>query len=78
MEAHMSAPVFIASCSPRKGGNCDFAAALVARTLPVASSVVRVADSCVRPCNACGVCDSCRLRKEGFLAAKVADPTRYR
>jgi 7-cyano-7-deazaguanine synthase len=26
---------------------------------------------------ACGVCDSCRLRKEGFLAAKVADPTRY-
>lgn len=54
----MSAPVFIASCSPRKGGNCDFAAALVARTLPVSSSVVRVADSCVRPCNACGVCDS--------------------
>ena len=26
---------------------------------------------------ACGVCDSCRLRKEGFLAAGVADPTRY-
>ena len=26
---------------------------------------------------ACGVCDSCRLRKEGFLAARVADPTRY-
>jgi 7-cyano-7-deazaguanine synthase len=27
---------------------------------------------------ACGVCDSCRLRHEGFLAAHVADPTRYR
>lgn len=27
---------------------------------------------------ACGVCDSCRLRREGFLAAGGADPTRYR
>lgn len=26
---------------------------------------------------ACGVCDSCRLRREGFLAAGVPDPTRY-
>jgi 7-cyano-7-deazaguanine synthase len=26
---------------------------------------------------ACGVCDSCRLRHEGFVAAQVADPTRY-
>ncbi len=26
---------------------------------------------------ACGVCDSCRLRKEGFHAAGLADPTRY-
>ncbi len=26
---------------------------------------------------ACGVCDSCRLRREGFAAANVADPTRY-
>ncbi|MBM7059738.1 7-cyano-7-deazaguanine synthase QueC [Pseudomonas sp. UL073] len=26
---------------------------------------------------ACGKCDSCRLRREGFLAAGVADPTRY-
>lgn len=31
------------------------------------------ADGC-----ACGVCDSCRLRHEGFVAAGVADPTRYR
>ena len=27
---------------------------------------------------ACGVCDSCRLRAEGFAAAGVADPTPYR
>ena len=27
---------------------------------------------------ACGRCDSCRLRKAGFAAAGVADPTRYR
>ena len=27
---------------------------------------------------ACGTCDSCRLRRAGFLAAGVADPTRYR
>jgi 7-cyano-7-deazaguanine synthase len=26
---------------------------------------------------ACGVCDSCRLRREGFVAAGLVDPTRY-
>ena len=26
---------------------------------------------------ACGLCDSCRLRSEGFAAADLADPTRY-
>ena len=26
---------------------------------------------------ACGFCDSCRLRREGFLAAGIDDPTRY-
>jgi 7-cyano-7-deazaguanine synthase len=26
---------------------------------------------------ACGVCDACRLRSDGFAAAGVADPTRY-
>lgn len=26
---------------------------------------------------ACGVCDSCRLRREGFGAAAIKDPTRY-
>ena len=28
--------------------------------------------------HACGRCESCRLRREGFAAAGVADPTRYR
>ncbi|HKE48808.1 MAG TPA: 7-cyano-7-deazaguanine synthase QueC [Rhodanobacteraceae bacterium] len=27
---------------------------------------------------ACGACDACRLRAEGFAAAGIADPTRYR
>ena len=27
---------------------------------------------------ACGRCDSCRLRREGFAAASLPDPTRYR
>jgi len=27
---------------------------------------------------ACGECDACRLRREGFAAAGLADPTRYR
>ena len=26
---------------------------------------------------ACGGCDSCSLRRDGFLAAGVSDPTRY-
>jgi 7-cyano-7-deazaguanine synthase len=28
--------------------------------------------------SACGHCDACRLRADGFVAAGVADPTRYR
>lgn len=28
--------------------------------------------------SACGVCDSCKLRRTGFQTAGIADPTRYR
>jgi len=37
--------------------------------------------SCYDPDNegrACGACDSCRLRAQGFAAARTPDPTRYR
>jgi len=27
---------------------------------------------------ACGKCDSCRLRKEGFKSAQIDDPTNYK
>jgi 7-cyano-7-deazaguanine synthase len=36
--------------------------------------------SCYQPDEegrACGACDACRLRREGFAAAAIADPTRY-
>ncbi len=36
--------------------------------------------SCYQPNDhgeACGRCESCRLRREGFVASGVADPTRY-
>lgn len=36
--------------------------------------------SCYQPDaagRACGVCDSCRFRREGFAVAGIADPTRY-
>jgi 7-cyano-7-deazaguanine synthase len=36
--------------------------------------------SCYQPDHsgrACGRCDACRLRREGFAAAGIADPTRY-
>jgi len=26
---------------------------------------------------ACGICDACRLRREGFASARLADPTQY-
>jgi len=37
--------------------------------------------SCYQPDaegRACGACDACRIRKAGFAAAGIADPTRYR
>ena len=50
------APVFLASCSPRRHGNSDFAAALMQRSLGVPCAAFRVADMGVRPCVSCGVC----------------------
>jgi len=40
----------------------------------------RLTHSCYAPLpdgRACGRCDSCRIRRDGFLAAGIADPTRY-
>jgi len=40
----------------------------------------RLTQSCYNPDaagRACGVCDSCRLRAEGFAGAGLPDPTRY-
>ena len=37
--------------------------------------------SCYDPdaqARACGRCDACRFRREGFAQAGIADPTRYR
>jgi 7-cyano-7-deazaguanine synthase len=37
--------------------------------------------SCYQPTEdglACGRCDACRLRRAGFEAAGIPDPTRYR
>jgi 7-cyano-7-deazaguanine synthase len=36
--------------------------------------------SCYQPDRegrACGICDACRLRREGFVSAGISDPTRY-
>jgi len=36
--------------------------------------------SCYQPDDsgaACGLCDSCRLRRQGFVSAGITDPTRY-
>jgi 7-cyano-7-deazaguanine synthase len=40
----------------------------------------RVTVSCYQPDaagRACGRCDACRLRRDGFAAARLPDPTRY-
>ena len=52
----MNYPVFVASCSPRRGGNTDFAAHLIQEVLSPLVQVVRVADCRIRPCTSCGFC----------------------
>ena len=54
---NLAADAIILACSPRLGGNTDYAAALVHQTLPgLRSSITRTADLPVRPCSACGHC----------------------
>lgn len=53
----MSASVFLAACSPRRGGNSDVAAALLQESTAAHCVVRRIADQNVRPCISCGYCD---------------------
>lgn len=52
----MPASFFLAACSPRRGGNGDFAASLLASLLPGSVLTKRVADENVHPCISCGRC----------------------
>ncbi|WP_273523758.1 flavodoxin family protein [Mailhella massiliensis] len=52
----MAEEFFLAACSPRRGGNSDFAASLLQQALPGRSTLRRVADCGVRPCISCGFC----------------------
>ena len=65
----MTAPVFLASCSPRRGGNSDFAASLMLRSMGISCRTWRIADEGVRPCISCGLCASrpgtCSLDEPG-------------
>ena len=40
--------------------------------------VFAIANSADENGRACGRCDACRLRREGFAQAGLVDPTRYR
>ena len=68
----------ILSCSPRRGGNCDSAARLLAEELHQCGfhyGVERLTDHKLRPCTACGYCDrhagSCALDGEGDEAGAL-------
>ena len=53
-ESSPAAPVFLVSCSPRRGGNGDGISSLISSALPGKVRVKRVADENVRPCM--GIC----------------------
>lgn len=53
----MTHPVFLAACSPRRGGNSDVAASLVRQALDAPCAQYRVAEAGVYPCSSCGYCD---------------------
>ncbi len=68
-------PVFLASCSPRRGGNSDFAVSVVRGALGVPSVTYRIAEQGVRPCSSCGYCEThpgaCSLDAPGDGAQKL-------
>lgn len=71
----MAASVFLASCSPRRGGNSDVAVSLLHETIAAPCTVRRVADQHVRPCISCAYCDrhpgSCSLDGPGDGAREL-------
>lgn len=75
MTAMACPSALIAACSPRRRGNSDLAAGLVAEGLGMPSSCVRVADASVSPCQSCGACalspGSCILDVPGDGAARL-------
>ena len=52
----MAVPVCILTCSPRRGGNSDTAAAWLRTAFSLPAEVLRVADKAVHPCVSCGYC----------------------
>lgn len=52
----MASSLFLAACSPRKGGNTDTAALLLKEELGGSSAIVRIADRKLKPCLSCGYC----------------------
>lgn len=73
----MTAPVFLVSCSPRRGGNSDFAVSLMQRSMKVPCMTRRIADEGVRPCVSCGQClarpGTCSLDTPGDGAKALFD-----
>ena len=57
----------------------DMTKADIIRTGMRLGAPLHLTHSCYDPVGdlACGQCDSCRIRREGFLKAGVEDPTRY-
>lgn len=49
-------PVLLVSCSPRRGGNSDYAVSLMERCMGVPFRSLRLADAGIRPCSSCGFC----------------------
>ncbi|MCQ2444414.1 MAG: NAD(P)H-dependent oxidoreductase [Mailhella sp.] len=50
--------VLVLSCSPRRGGNADFAAELVLEAFGGSGRIMRPADGGIGPCRSCGRCEA--------------------